>query len=280
MSVPLEYGGELIGVINVSDCHNKSSFSSHDLKLLLDLCGFFAFFVYQSRRFYLDENESNSKPSLPPNLATGLIHELNNPLDGIIRYVNLSLNTLGEEHVAKEYLSEAKKGLSRIVKIIRSLLDFRRSNSFVTSSIDINKALDEAIFLLKHNCLSGRIKIIRNYNQALPIFKDYGLKLVFSNLLKNASDAIGNNQGTIEVVTEKREAFLDIRFSDTGPGISEALRNKIFEPFFTTKEMGKGSGLGLAICLNIVEKYKGCIILENAKEKGAVFTVRIPLNGS
>ena len=57
------------------------------------------------------------------------------------------------------------------------------------------------------------------------------------------------------------------------------VRNKIFEPFFTTKEMGRGSGLGLAICLNIIEKYRGCILLESEQGKGAIFTIRIPTDG-
>ena len=279
LSVPLEFSGELIGVINLTERHSCKPFNAKDLKFLLELCSFFAFFVYQFKKYDWDDAKADFRFSLPSKLATGLIHELNNPLDGTIRYLNLSLNSLGEESIIKEYLLEAKKGLNRIVKIIRSLLDFgRTADSSTPGFIDISKILDESLFLMNHYFLSGKITVTKRLQQNLPMIEDHGLKLVFTNILKNACDAIGENEGTIGVMTESRNGFIDILIADTGPGIPEEIRNKIFEPFFTTKEMGKGSGLGLAICLNIIEKYKGCILLETESEKGAIFTIRIPIN--
>lgn len=276
ISVPLEFAGELIGVINITERNTNGVFGARDLKLLLDLCSFFAFFVYQLNEYSDDEVTSHPKFSLPGRLATGLIHELNNPLDGIIRYINLSLNCLGEESIVKEYLMESKKGLNRIVKIVRSLLDFRKIASFTPVTIDVNKVLEESMFLMNHYFISGRIAITKCLQQDLPLVHDHGLKLVFTNILKNACDAIGPGQGRISIFSERNDGFVDIKISDTGPGVPEEIRNNIFEPFFTTKEMGKGSGLGLAICLNIVERYKGCILLESEEGKGSTFTIRLP----
>ncbi|MGD9014996.1 MAG: GAF domain-containing sensor histidine kinase [Candidatus Omnitrophota bacterium] len=275
LSAPLEFAGELIGVINITERHSSSPFNAQDLKFLIDLCSFFAFFVHQFRKHTPDDSLV-SNFSLPGRLAAGLIHELNNPLDGTIRYLNLSLSCLGEESIIKEYLLEAKKGLNRITKIIRSLLDFGRTPTPSLGTIDISKTLDEALFLMNHYFVSGRITITKRLEQDLPRVQDHGLKLVFTNILKNACDAIGSKEGNIGVMTEKRDGFIDVHISDTGPGITKEAKAKIFEPFFTTKEMGRGSGLGLAICSNIIERYKGCILVESQEDKGTTFTVRIP----
>ncbi len=290
LCVPLEFAGELIGVVNITERKSRLPFNAQDLKFLLDLCSFFAFFVYQFRRNSWDagdkrifpenlpQSQGTSDNFLPDRLVAGLIHEINNPLDGTIRFINLSLNSLGEDSIVKEYLLEAKKGLSRIANTIRSLLDLRRSPTSAPGLIDINKTLDEALFLVSHYFMSGNTRITRHRVENLPLIKDYGLKLVFTNILKNACDAIGLKEGTIEISTQAREEFIDIKISDTGPGVPEEIRNKIFEPFFTTKEIGKGSGLGLPICLNIINRYKGSILFESQTGKGTTFTIRIPIN--
>ena len=175
---------------------------------------------------------------------------------------------------------ESKKGLNRIVKIIRSLLDFGRTGTQTPAHIDVSKTLDESLFLMNHYFLTGKITVSKRLDQNLPLVYDYGLKLIFTNILKNACDAIGQDEGTIGVITEKRNGFIDIQIADTGPGVPKEIQDKIFEPFFTTKEMGKGSGLGLSICLNIVEKYKGCILMQSVPGKGTTFTIRIPIEKS
>jgi len=285
LSAPLEVSGELIGVINITERQSNAPFNNQDLKLLLELCNLFSFFIYQFKKFVNGEPQDlqnttklSEKFSLPSRLAAGLIHELNNPLDGIIRYVNLSLNCQGEESIVKEYLLEAKKGLNRIVKIVRSLLDFRQTTSSTPGTIDINKTLEESIFLMDHYFLSGKVRINRQLQQDLPLFQDHGLKLVFTNILKNACDAIGWQEGNIGVASAMNNGFVEVKISDTGPGVPEEIKNKIFEPFFTTKEIGKGSGLGLAICLNIIEKYRGCVLLESKPGKETIFTIRLPVD--
>ncbi|MFH1678451.1 MAG: GAF domain-containing sensor histidine kinase [Candidatus Omnitrophota bacterium] len=282
ISVPLEFCGELIGVINITEHSSEKPFDKEDLKHLIDLCSFFAFFFYQYKRYSWDSsgNTANQKFFMMGKFSAGLIHELNNPLDGIIRYVNLSLNCLGEESIIKEYLLEAKNGLNRIVKIVRSLLDFGRTTSYNTPGlVDVSKIIEESLFIMNHYFTTGKIAVTKRLDQNLPLIEDHGLKLVFTNILKNACDAIDSEEGQIGIMTESRNGFIDVQISDSGPGIPEDVRNRIFEPFFTTKEMGKGSGLGLAICLSIIEKYKGCILLETEEGRGATFTIRIPVNG-
>jgi len=109
---------------------------------------------------------------------------------------------------------------------------------------------------------------------------------VILNMIINAAHAIGDvvaqeqgGKGTIRISTRKDGAWVEIRISDTGPGIPEAIRARIFDPFFTTKQVGKGTGQGLAISHSvIVEKHKGTITVESEAGRGATFILRLPLS--
>lgn len=212
-------------------------------------------------------------------LVSGIAHELNNPLDGVIRYTNLALESLPEESIACEYLLNAKKGLNRMANIMRSLLDFSSSLSPVFDrSIDVNQAIEESLMMLGHHILSHNIKVVKQFNARLPLVPDKGLKLVFTNIIKNACGVMPK-EGILKISTGTRDGFIEIKFTDTGQGVPKEIRDRIFEPFFTTKEMGKGSGLGLAICDDIIQRHKGKIFLEDTQDKGATFTIQLPVNG-
>lgn len=211
-------------------------------------------------------------------LAAGVAHELNNPLDGILRYINLALRIaeMDQQEKLADYLRQSRKGLQRMVQIISELLEFSRSTYSSFQEADSNKIVEEAVKTLESQTQENQIEIIRNYSPEMPNIRSGNLFQVFCNLIKNAIDAMGPG-GKLEVTTRCDQHNLFIEFADTGPGLSKEVRDKLFEPFYTTKAPGKGTGLGLAISRDIVERYNGQILADNRPTGGSVFTVCIPL---
>jgi len=211
-------------------------------------------------------------------LAARIAHELNNPLDGIIRYLNLALRISDQNENAQSsnYLRQSRKGLQRMVQIISELLEFSRSTHSVFEEADVNKIVEESVKTMLGQAQENEVRIIRHYGRNLPNIRSGNLFQVFCNLIKNAVDAMENG-GSLTITTSSDEHNLLIEFADTGCGFDEEIQAKLFEPFFTTKQNGKGTGLGLAICKDIMERYNGQIIAENCPQGGACFKVRIPL---
>lgn len=294
LSVPLIAADKLIGVINISERISGKPFTSNDLQLLSLISNYIAIALDKNQLYekteglnYALNGTKNVKDGEQDKLkefasigklVAGIAHELNNPLDGVMRYVNISLGCLDEDGVIREYLLNAKKGLNRIAGIIRSLLDFAQVSSPVFNRpIDINKAIEDSLLMTSHHFLSNNIKVVKQLNPQLPLARDNGLKLVFINIIKNACDAMPGG-GTIKVWTGMKNGHIEVRFRDTGHGVPEEIHKKIFEPFFTTKELGKGSGLGLAICYDIIQRHDGKIFLEESKGRGASFVIELPVD--
>lgn len=295
LSVPLVTADKLIGVININERISGKPFTSKDLQILFFISNHIALSIYKNqlyektkelnRSLVEKRNIENSeldqlkKFASIGKLVAGIAHELNNPLDGVMRYVNISLGHLNEDGIVREYLLNAKKGLSRIAGTIRSLLDFAQVYSPVFSKpVDINKTIEDSLLMTGHHILANNIKVVKQLNPCLPASCDNGIKLVFINIIKNACDAIGPGGGTIKISTRVINKHIEIRFKDTGCGIPEEISQKIFEPFFTTKELGNGSGLGLAICRDIVQRHNGKIYLRQGRSKGANFIIELPIN--
>jgi signal transduction histidine kinase len=222
-------------------------------------------------------NERYKKFSSLGKFAGGLVHEINNPLDGVIRFINLSLDNVSEDDVVREYLLESKKGLSRIAQFVRSLLNFSWSLSSPGTEMDITRSIEESLFYCGHHLKSYNITVEKSYSDKLATIADRGLKIVFNNLIKNAIEAMKQQGGgTLTIATASDEGGIEIVFSDTGKGIPKNIQEKIFDPFFTTKNIGQGSGLGLAIAYEIIERYQGTISVKSEEGKGATFSIRIP----
>lgn len=292
LSVPIQCNGDLIGVLNLTDKSDRIAFNHTDLLIVLNIAKALGTVLntlkeYAEREKKLKEElerlqqcvERSEKFSSLGKLVGGLVHEINNPLDGVIRYVNLGYICAEEEGIIKEYLGEAKQGLSRIAKIIRSLLDFSWSlgghEGKHEGKVDINLAIEESLFMLNHYIISAGIQIEKSLASGLPKFPDYGLNLALNNVLKNACEAMKNG-GVLTILTEMGDNEVIIKISDTGEGIPVNIQNKIFEPFFTTKGMGEGSGLGLAISYEIVRRYNGNIVVESQPHGGATFIIHLP----
>ncbi len=208
-------------------------------------------------------------------LAARIAHELNNPLDGILRFVNLALRVKGENDPARRYLEQARKGLLRMVRIIRELLEFSRSTITTFEHTSINGMIDEAIRTMDSHASAKGVEIERTLAEGIPNVRTGDLFQVFCNLIKNAIDAMPKG-GTLSIRTALGDGLIRITFTDTGTGMTPEIMEKIFEPFFTTKDPSEGTGLGLAISKDIVEKYGGVIRVQSRLGEGSTFDVEIP----
>jgi len=213
-------------------------------------------------------------------LASRVAHELNNPIDGVLRYINLARRIISEQGFVKpvEYLDNAGNGLRRMIGIITELLEFARSRHLTYENTSIDSIIEEAIKYNEPLAGASSVQIQQRYTTPLPKTKCGNLFQVFCNLLKNAIEAMPDG-GVVTISCDiSDDNIAAVRFRDTGKGIDPALCEAIFEPFFSTKTGRKGTGLGLAICRDIIEKHGGRITAENAPDSGSIFTVYLPVS--
>ena len=211
-------------------------------------------------------------------LAAMVAHEINNPLDGIIRLVNLARRVGGETPDAQieKYLDEAHRGLMRMVAIVRDLLEFSRSASGAVEPLPIPQILSEAVHNLTPAAEKAGVAIDVACGADMPLLRSGTLFQVVLNLVKNAVEASPQG-GRVRVAARCESDALLIEVADSGPGIPPEVLPRLFEPFYSLKATGKGTGLGLVISKDLVEKQGGTITAANRPEGGAVFTVKIPL---
>jgi|GEM_PF-400751 len=211
-------------------------------------------------------------------IAAGVAHELNNPLDGVLRFVNLSMSRLSAESPVNEYLGDAREGLNRMADIIKALLSFsRKSTGADNRCVNVNDVVKEALDAMAPIAASQGIEVVLNLCDNGLTVRGGQLHQVFMNLIKNAYDAMPDG-GTLNITTLLHDETVEVVFADQGSGIPADLMENMFEPFVTTKEIGKGVGLGLSICKRIIERYQGSIRVESTTGKGSAFTVELPLN--
>jgi len=236
-------------------------------------------------------------------LLSGVAHELNNPLWNISssNQILLEKGESGTDEFRKHHLTQIEEQTDRARDIVKSLLDFSRNDHFKKQALPLRELLEETIRLMRGQLRPG-IAIQLQVPADLFITADkQRMQQVFINLLKNSTDAIGE-EGTISIAASKQlavdkadddsavvnylkyrgkctleEDTVDIQIHDTGPGIPPELLSKIFDPFFTTKDVGKGSGLGLFIVHEIIEEHDGCIGVDSAPDKGTTFLIRLPM---
>ncbi|HLW81414.1 MAG TPA: ATP-binding protein [Candidatus Acidoferrales bacterium] len=214
-------------------------------------------------------------------VATGIAHELNNPLTSIIVYAQLLLERNAPEaqrDEGKMIFDEAE----RARRIVKNLLSFARPVQHERARVDINEIIERTVALRGYELKLRNIAVRCELEPGLPAtFADpHQLQQVVLNLLVNAEQAIAENHGhgVIQVRTRKSSADrLVIEISDNGRGIAPEISSQIFDLFFTTKSPEIGTGLGLAIVRSIVEQHEGEVAFENLPQGGAKFTVQLPV---
>ena len=221
-------------------------------------------------------------------LAAGIAHELNQPLQGIRGYAQELQTVVIPVTSGTDAEAETEAGLREIVSnvdkmanIIDYLRAFTRKSTEKHEVTSVHTAIDEALKMLGRQFASRGIRVERNYGIDVPNVYANPLQIeqVFINLAANARDAIemtGRGTGTIRIATRKAGDFVEILFRDDGCGMTERTKARAFNPFFTTKEVGKGMGLGLSLSYGILSKLHGSIVVESGLGKGAAFVIRIP----
>jgi two-component system NtrC family sensor kinase len=224
-------------------------------------------------------------------LASGVAHEINNPLTGVLTYSSFLLKRVDDKPEFKEDLEVIVRETKRCRDIVKGLLDFARQSQPAKRQADLNEIIVHASRIVQNQLSIHHIKLEQNLDSKLPlIYADVNqIQQVLVNLLVNAIDAIGENGGNIAVTTGlvkngKRVAagpapekeYIRIKVTDTGCGIPAEDLQKIFDPFFSTKGQ-KGTGLGLAVVWGIIEKHNGRITVDSKVGKGTTFTILLPV---
>ena len=209
-------------------------------------------------------------------LASGIAHEINNPLYTITGLSEILRDECRPE-VVREYIEEIIAAGQRIAGIVRSLNAFaRRTQDEEVCDIDLNCTLDEAVKMARRATVLDQVQVATQYEAVLLVRgKPDELLQVFVNLVTNAVQAM-EGKGALTLSTAGADGFVLATVKDTGPGIPHNNLTRIFDPFFTTKEQGKGTGLGLHIVRDIVTNYGGQITAESTLGQGATFTVKLP----
>lgn len=222
--------------------------------------------------------ENSEKMAAIGRLAAGVAHEINNPLDGVLRFVNLSLDQLGKKEPAissvEAYLQDAKTGLRRMADIVKTLLSFSRNTTVGQEPQELRSLFAEILSGLAH-CNTRNLVQVRLLVPENGVLVPAGLYQVLANLVKNAFDAMEAG-GVLTLDASEAEESVAIEVRDSGIGIPEESLQRIFEPFYTTKPVGKGTGLGLAMTTQIVEKFGGKISVTSVLGSGSTFRVVIP----
>jgi two-component system NtrC family sensor kinase len=223
-------------------------------------------------------------------LASGIAHELNNPLTGILTFSTLLRKKMPDGSTDAEDLDLIIQETKRCAGIIRRLLDFAREKKPEKKFADLNDIIEETERLIERPAHLRDIEIRKELDRTLPsVWVDADqIKQVVMNILVNAQQAI-EQKGTITVRTglapEPMRAdpkaapvrMVEIAISDTGCGIPEKNLERIFDPFFTSKEVGKGTGLGLSVSHGIVRAHGGLIEVESTVGEGSTFRIYLPL---
>jgi signal transduction histidine kinase len=220
------------------------------------------------------------KMSAMGELVSGVAHELNNPLAGILGYSQLLLGAPVEEK-ARRGLDRINREAERCRRIVQNLQVFARKHKPQKNYIGINGILESTLELRAYQMQVDNIQVSTRLQPDLPMtMADFHqLQQVFMNLLVNAHHAVkeANRPGRLEIRTEARDGKILVHVEDNGSGIAPENLRKIFDPFFTTKEVGQGTGLGLSICYGIVHEHRGRIGVQSQEGSGTTFTVELPI---
>jgi two-component system NtrC family sensor kinase len=223
-------------------------------------------------------------------LASGIAHELNNPLTGVLTFTSLLRKKMAAGSPDAEDLDLVIRETKRCASIIRRLLDFAREKVPVKGFFNLNTLIEDTVRFIDRPAALQQIEILANLDPELPqVWGDADLiKQVILNILVNGEQAI---EGPGKVVVESRcylapstagtdEApipMVEIAIRDTGCGIPEANLQRIFDPFFTSKEVGKGTGLGLSVSYGIIKAHGGLIKVESVVGVGTTFRIYLPV---
>ncbi len=213
-------------------------------------------------------------------MAAGIGHEINNPLNNILSYSKLLTRDIDNNINLKRDIDSLRSEALRASNIVKGILNFARQVPPHYQSFQVTPFIKESLSLVQQTSKSKNISIrLLNSDDILAEGDRSQLQQVLINLLINAIQASEAN-GQIVVGVKENKDTLIISVRDEGLGINPETLDKIFDPFFSTKSEGQGSGLGLSISLGIMESHQGKLTISNNQDRGVTATIQIPLNKS
>ncbi len=226
-------------------------------------------------------------------LSASVVHEINNPIAGILNLVLLMKRIMKEEEEGiddgggkgafERYLTLMEAETRRISRIVSNLLTFSRQSKKELGSQDINRLIERTLLLNENLLMINNVKVHKALDPELPMVIGSAdqLQQVFMNMISNAVEAMESKGGgllTVKTWCRDAQDSINISFSDDGVGISLDYKDKLFEPFYTTKKRGKGVGLGLSVVYGIIKAQNGTITADSLPGNGATFRIRLPLS--
>ena len=226
-------------------------------------------------------------------LSASVVHEINNPISGILSLVML-MNRMMEEGKLqekdearfKEYLHLMETETRRISRIVSNLLAFSRQSKMEFGNVKLNQLIAKTLFLNANLLKLHSVKVEEDLAPDLPdmVGSEDRLQQVFVNLVSNAAEAVeaGGGERLLRIKTRyvPEKECVCVSFSDTGVGITKENLRNLFEPFFSTKKHGKGVGLGLSVAYGIIQEHGGTIQVHSEEGKGTTFAIELPLKAT
>jgi two-component system NtrC family sensor kinase len=222
-------------------------------------------------------------------LSASVVHEINNPIAGILNLIMLMKRMVEEDSIGSREIDQFNRYLTLMEtetrhtsRIVSNLLSFSRQSKIELKRINMNRLIEQILFLNSNLLKIAGVKVSTNLDPNLPdlVGSEDQLQQVFMNLVSNAAEAMETRSGgrlNISTTYALGDDTLVVDFKDSGIGIPEENISKLFEPFFTTKKKGKGVGLGLSVAYGIIQEHGGSIYVKSKVGEGTTFHVKFPL---
>ena len=239
----------------------------------------------ETRHAYMQLQESREhmmqmeKLSALGTLVGGVAHEINNPLMGVMNFVEFAENKVTDPKI-REVLGKAMHEIERIKTIVCNMLIYVRTKSSPTGTCQISNTVNQTLSMLEGEFKKANIRIQFESADNLPLIVcgADSLQQILINLLLNARDALsGCEQPCIDIAAYQDDTMVELTVCDNGSGIPDAILPRIFDPFFTTKPPGKGTGLGLSVSYRLIEEAGGNIIAYNNTISGCCMKLQFKM---
>ena len=281
--VPSFANGTLLGFLILGAKRSGQRYSSTDLAIFSGLGNQAtlaienAVYFEQLRRSEAYMIQSEKLASLGQ-LASGMAHEIHNPLTIISGEAQLYLDRFGNQHPhVDEVMNSIIEECRRAADITRRILRFAKPSPPDMVPLDVRATVDETLALAGYQVRMDKFESVVEFPENLPKVNgnQNQLQEVFLNLILNACQAMGHEGGRLYLSAAASSAHVEVKVRDSGPGIPTNKLRKVFEPFYTTKQAG--TGLGLFVTQRIIQAHGGSIEVESQEGKGTCFTIRFPI---
>jgi signal transduction histidine kinase/ActR/RegA family two-component response regulator len=274
LAAPLYSDGEFYGVLEFARFGGQRGFTQNDLRLADRLVGRTA--VALQRAHLFKDRQQADRMRAAGELASGVAHEVNNALVGILGQVE-SVRSSSDLAAFRNAIDTVETQAHRIKAIIRELLGFGRPELPERTRVDLRDLVTNTLTLMEHELKRPGVHVETRFSPGtLPVLVDRKqIQQVLVNLFTNALHAVeGKPDGELVITVHDNRGAVYIEVQDNGVGIPDDVLSRVFDPFFSTKS--KGTGLGLSVSFNIVRAHAGDLTLHSTPGVGTVFTVKLP----